>query len=543
MALPVFVGFVDTVETTMDLDKVQGASHVSSSWRWLNETSDTVSWPNNFSAQISSHLIYLTDINNRTYVIEEAGEYNWTRTWTLDRMTVALLFDPDDNYFPNFYGSQFVGEPDQDLFSGDEVLIFCTFYHFRQDLSYSYDFTYTWTDENTSSPVDPNQVLPLLEPEYSWASFMNDSMSGNGAQRLTYIGFDVAEYFLAYRPSLGFGNLPALWQIQIQHEFVGFTVFNDTNGNGIMDLYPKSYSGTRGYSGNLDGYWLNFTRSEFAFQFQITNATVAHITLPRSSSDDQIEWGVLFRTIEGQFLPKESLFDTPQQRFTDLPRDDTESIPAVLDNLRFTCRFNPNTLNLNITQDVGSFLIPSTSSPLPNVSGLSLALTYWNVVPRHTRFEDEDNILSFFQLAETDEVLGDTLHFHKDQIPLGTINYGGQYTLFEDSSNYEVGTVITPEYSFLLLPWSLRSQLPGTSYFVPHYWPGRSSSNYYSACYPDWSGSSFSHSIIFGVVLSAYGYQIDPPLYWTLLLSVVMICLVILWVIVFIRQRRRKMVK
>ena len=114
--------------------------------------------------------------------------------------------------------------PHEDALSGDEVFIYSSFYYSEYNSSNYFYADYTWQDSD-GFPVDPNTVIPNLKPEYEWASWMNDTYEYDYDWDYCGFGYDVNEMFRA--------DNTEHW---MNHYFSGFSTFNDTNGNGKMDI-------------------------------------------------------------------------------------------------------------------------------------------------------------------------------------------------------------------------------------------------------------------------------------------------------------------
>jgi hypothetical protein len=512
------------------------------SWKWMNQSN--VDWPlpiNTSTPVLQPYLV--TDINGIQYRIVEEGTCSWQRNWTYSSLRVVLIHDPDGSFVrwlqsAGAHNQTLIENPLREVLTGDEVLVFAHLYQFVHHIAYTYDFRYTWFNVNAGMTVDSNLVIPLLNTRFSWAQRMNQTIAGQGTRDDCKLGFDFTEFFLSNEQMTMVMTMRNALRLQwAQHEFAGLTAFNDTNGNGIIDLFSQQDSFYQpGNEPDLGFHLLNSTRSELAYHFEANNATLGEVALPHVNANKEIEWSMEFRNIAGELIPLNVLYASPQLFLIYVPRSERTGIPTTLENLQFVCRFGlkPDRAVLKVDQRIGDFLLPLTESVLPEVKGLSLALSYWSGFSRpNLVVAGEAGRIDFDGLDASRVLSGGGLHFNDDAEHLADVEFGGNYTWARTGETFPVGTVITPILGIHHAP-SYVNVPRFLGYFIPLTWVVRRYC--YTSCYAHWDGYAITHDPMYTV------FPAIPPVptngLWALVPAVVLsIIAIVALSIVMVRIR------
>jgi len=394
-----------------------------------------------------------------------------------------------------------IENPRHDVLTGDEVFVFAHLYQFVHHVAYTYSFKYTWTNVNASMPVDSNLVIPLLRSRFIWAQRMNETIAGQGTRDDCKLGFDLTEFFLSNEQVTMPLTVRNVLRLQwAQHEFAGLTVFNDTNGNGVIDLFSQRENFYQpGTEPPLGFQLLNSTQSELAYHFEANNAPLGEVAMPHLNADNEIEWSMEFRDIAGELIPLSVLFASPQLFLIYIPRSELTGVPTTLENLQFVCRFGlkPDRAVLKVDQRMGRFFVPHAQTVLPEAEGFSLALSYWSGFSRPNLVAaGEAGGIDFDRLNASQMLSGGGLHFSEDAEHLADVEFGGNYTWGRTGETFPVGTVITPILgihqapSYVVVPRFLGC-------FNPLIWVVRRYC--YTSCYAHWDGYAITHDPIYTV--------------------------------------------
>ena len=499
-------------------------------WEWWNETgSDDYSdmepgYFSNVTDDFYYSLYYVEDILGNNYTITENSKYNWSSDWSFSNLLVVILLDPDASYMAWMSRQPDIATdlwgiywwPQEEALSGDEVFIYSSFYYSESNSSNYYYADYSWHDDD-GLPVDPNTVIPNLKPEYEWASYMNETYEYDYDWDYCGFGYDVNEMFRA--------DNTEHW---MNHYFSGFSTFNDTNGNGKMDIYYSEVEYDFDEDGIVDwiSYEMNETTSEFVYGLQTENANVGAISTPHINSDNQIEWSAEIVDIQAslmRYVPQDIWFY--DIAYIDDNLIDQETIPVEIDRFELTFRFE--TTNeaavVKIDQYIGDFIDPSTGEVSTELEGLGLTINYWSsftsymipevpveptdpeplpgnttypteVPPEGVSMEEGDWALLQTDSLETEDVPGGFLRFSDENRTRSTVDFGGTYVLGRDGQTYDVGTAILPYY-FYAVPMLAESTTDLAC--ADCCWWG--DTYYYSSCYAEWDGYSITHDPIFSV--------------------------------------------
>jgi hypothetical protein len=456
-----------------------------------------------------SWYYYVEDVNGTGYWIYENYVSEWETEWASTNMLVTLILDPDASYIANlaaqgpvmdiwsiFWGADLTG------LTGDEVFVYSSFYYHWSDYYDYYFSNYTWYDEEYN-PVDPNDVIPNLSPDYEWASYMNGSYEYEYDGEYTWFGYDVTEMYSSENHTQ--------W---MEHYFSGLSVFNDTNDNNIMDLYYHEVE----YDWNGDNITdyisreIDYNTSELVYDFYSTFAELGEIQTPTLNENSQIEWSASLVNVEGdlyEFMPYPVM---PCYEYCDIAvmpyYEEPESIPVSIEELEMVYRFevSDEAAVLKIDQHIGDFTDPVTHEPIPELEGLGLTFDYWSSFSSYVISSELSDGTDYSNPESVSNALpapDGKLLFHEEDELRTSIEFGGTYLWGKDGGTYDVGTAVMPMYFYAM------DILPAEDYASPqpageagiavadYYWS--MSSYYYSSCYSNWDGYAITHDPIFMV--------------------------------------------
>ncbi|OLS24650.1 MAG: hypothetical protein ThorAB25_23120 [Candidatus Thorarchaeota archaeon AB_25] len=498
-------------------------------WEWWNETgSDYYGGvePVYFSNVTDDYYYgeyYVEDIFENSYTITEISLSNWTSDWSFSNLLVVILLDPDASYMAWMSRQPAIEDdlwgiywwPQEDALTGDEVFIYSSFYYSEYNSSSYYYAEYIWEDDY-GVPVDPNTVIPNLKPEYEWVSWMNETYEYDYDWDYCGFGYDVNEMFRA--------DNTEHW---MNHYFSGFSTFNDTNGNGRMDIKYMEVEHDFDEDGVTDwtSYEVNETASEFVYGFHTVNAEMGAISTPHINSDKQIEWSAEIVDIQGALMkyPPYDIWFGGVGYFDDYIIEQ-KTIPVVVDSFELTFRFETtnDAAVVKIDQYISDFNDPVTGEVSTELEGLGLTINYWSSftsyvipevpveptdpvtypgedpVPTETPPEgvaqDDDWALLQTDSLETSDVPGGSLRFSDETRTRSTVDFGGTYVWGWDGQTYDVVPAIMPYY-FYAVPM-LAESTTDLAYAECCWW---GDTYYYSSCYAQWDGYSITHDPIFSV--------------------------------------------
>ncbi len=498
-------------------------------WEWWNETGSDYyqtlepGYFSNITDGFYYSEYYVEDNDDDRYTITEVSFYNWTSDWAFSNLLVVILLDPDASYMAWMARQPDISEdlwgiywwPQQEALTGDEVFIYSSFYYSEYNSSNYYYADYTWENEE-GVPVDPNLIIPDLKPEYEWASWMNGTYEYDYDWDYCGFGYDVNEMFRA--------DNREHW---MNHYFSGFSTFNDTNGNGRMDIVYSEVA----YDFNEDGItdWIahemNETASEFVYGFQTENAEMGAISTPHINSDNQIEWSAEIVDIQGSLMkyPPYNVWFC-EICYLDEYLIDQETIPVEIDSFVLTFRFETtnDAAVIKIDQYVGDFNDPVTGEVSTALEGLGLTINYWSSftsyvipevpvdptdpvpypgnesVPTETppegAVQEQDWTLLQTDSLETTDVPGGSLRFSDENRTKSSVDFGGTYVWGRDGQTYDVVPAIMPYYFYAVPVFG--ASTTDLAYSECCWW---GQTYYYSSCYAHWDGYSITHDPIFSV--------------------------------------------
>ncbi|MFX0089673.1 MAG: hypothetical protein ACFE7S_07205 [Candidatus Hodarchaeota archaeon] len=479
-------------------------------YEWIN-TSGSYS---EFHKEFCEGYFVEDDFGNH-YMIKENATWSWNMTWDFKSFYVGLFADSDEslmNWLTAEYpelesgceesGTNGVGlaceEEEQEEamtddnllahMSGDEALTFSYFYYVYVTYDFYYNIEYVWYNKSVDPHVvvDPATVIPDLDlDEFWWVEEMNGTYSDSGSGTACEVGFDIEQWaLLSLRIAEGDTDVRLTW---MKHYFAGMTVYNDTNGNGLMDLDIKE-SEER----------LNAT-SEVMYGFVLDNAEIGDVVIPHAVNNS-IEWSVEVINLNGSLV---SYWGNPLVHEYDIYNySELTNIPVTVDSLKFSYHYTveEDKATMKIDQFVGEFKNQTTGEILAEVDGLGLALSYWSAFLKidysatFTNFEEE---VKTSESEVSDEVEGGALFFNVDGENFAEVYFGGTYVWGKDSNTYDVGTMVIPKHLYYLkfevMDFTEQEGVPG---FVTRC-EYAEAVVFFSSCYSNWSGYSITHDPTF----------------------------------------------
>jgi hypothetical protein len=514
-------------QTTSPFTEMQSGVYVAS--QWWNETGNDYAIntePGYYTDVRGSQYIIkynVEDVHGNQYTITENSISNWTSNWSFSNLLVVILLDPDASYATWIASQENITDlwsvfwwPHAGALSGDEVFIYSSFYYSEYNSSSYYWAEYTWQDEN-GAVVNPNEVIPYLPAEYAWASQMNGTYEFAYKWHYSGFGYDVNEMMRS--------GTTEQW---MQHYFSGFSVFNDTNHNGRMDLVYSEVP----YDFNADGivdwtnYELNRTASELVYDFYPDDARIGQISFPSLNDEGQIEWSAEVVDIQGNLtaspfyaVPVGGI--VPMGNISEQVPEEQSQIPVSIDSLKLTFRFEATSdaAVLKIDQYVGDFRNITSGTVPTELDGLGLSLNYWSSLSSYTisgeipvtpltstssveapgSQPDTGVATQWVDAPSTSLQSGDVpdglLRFTEAANLRMLVQYGGTYLSGSDGLTHEVGTVTTPSYFY---SYGAETSAPSADlvYSLGSFW---GQTYYYSSCYAKWDGYSITHDPVFSV--------------------------------------------
>ncbi len=484
-------------------------SYPNGSDDWSDGWDDDWSEPNWTPADGGEFFYYVMDTDGNGYWIAQNMQFKSNFSWTWNNLLVSIVVDPDGSYVSWLSGQgieediwEVIYSEEPEALTGDEIVVFSGFYYADTYSSYLFNISYEWYDEEMH-PVDPNTVIPNLAEGYEWAAAMNESISDSFEWSYKGFGYDIHEMAVVANQTR--------W---MEHYFMGMSAFNDTNGNGVLDLVYNTIGIDFNGDGQVDWTYqeLNDTASETAYAFYSEEAELGAVRTPFVNSDGQIEWGAEVTDIDGAFYSDDywaSMMPAmPGGYEMGWGEDDPSepvSIPATVDSMSMTYRFEmtDTAAVLKIDQYVGDFHQPGTSDPVPELEGLSLSLAYWSTFSTYNLTVESDDEIVFGDDYEAEEELviepvpvssGDVSFQVQDDL-LASVNFGGTYVWGRDGQTYDVGTALYPLFEFEM-PFE---QGGGEGAFLTEAGPLSGGVYYYSSSYKNWDGYSITHDPMFEV--------------------------------------------
>jgi hypothetical protein len=442
----------------------------------------------------------LDPAHNALYGIRQTTAWGLNATGTAYYYKVTLISDPDGSLSSSPHRA-----------SGDEIVVTTTgilvngSYQTRSQNTYAW-YNVTSGPSGTSFTQLSRSQTTALQGRLIAAS-ANALASGNIAAAV-YLGWGASlltnesaptlhstpyayftwwidqDYFPHFLKTRNFVDIDIM---QIRHRLLGLVAFNDSNGNGIMDVrYHVIRSSNEAYRS------VAYSEAMYVFQAYFVH-TVAGSTPVYNSATGNVDWSMTMTGVNGTMAPVKL---------------GIAEIDTVIDQVGFGFHFkrSGNDATVKVDEHIGTF---SGVAGVSQYDYLSLAITYFS-------YFESISINRYHPAVDTNAGAAvDTESNSTDDVPkiniLGagetgcSIQIGGDNYLWgSDGQNHTA-------YSNIV-PWFFFGEHYATvgNYSVTGF--GFNKLMYfYEACFPEWGGYSITHDPYFAVFgASTYGEGISP---------------------------------
>ncbi|MHA2366013.1 MAG: hypothetical protein ACXAC7_18790, partial [Candidatus Hodarchaeales archaeon] len=292
------------------------------------------------------------DINRYQYV-------NAMKKVNLKTHFVVILWDNDTSVIDAIEQIQSNESLSKQPFSGDEVFTIVQMKKETENVFGTFTESTQWKYENGSNvrsfryliellskdPVRARNFVQTLELEEeidllrSFIGFNNANVvfTENQARKNTHLGFSVSQLQikdldLVRKPNGNMG-VSKLNYVYVEHQSLGWTIFNDTNANGIMDLGMKTISSNRP---GLNGTVIPTRSNESLYRVDFQDAETS-VYSPVTKTDSDLTFSLSASNVNVQLNPIMS--DRDSTLFTD-----SYSVggPQTIDSTGFVFHYYPN---------------------------------------------------------------------------------------------------------------------------------------------------------------------------------------------------------
>ncbi|GAB4308650.1 MAG: hypothetical protein Kow0069_07130 [Promethearchaeota archaeon] len=449
-------------------------------------------------AELEAHAGGQLDVSASAFV-------NITDTVDVDEKAVVILWDHDDSLMSSVNRLRAGRRPTRQPFSGDEVFYGVHFITLNRTLSGKINATVDWKYDNGEEATAFRQVLREYMtdrhfvdwvargaeiPVYLFEHLLRGSVYAEGTRTFREAHFAMGQLKVNALELRQVGDriLPTdvdLWYNE--HQWIGLSVYNDTNGNGYQDVAIR---GTAPF--------LYAETDEIAYRLRVQNVEQRVYTAP-SVVGNQLVFGINFTGIDGELVP----YDQPEDAY--MLNDSTSPLDEHIDHAAFTFRFGVEELgNDTLTGDMKvdyqfADFKNASGAVDPQLDGYSLAMNTLFTAFRYRFLNKAFNGTMVLQSEKGQNLdpnavnriqrirfaSGDSLQF---EARLDDIPYQWQ------------GTNVSAVGQ--LIPIGLGSVTLGRASFVGDklHVLGQSLSGglfLYSISYPSWSGSAILHDPVF----------------------------------------------
>ncbi|MFX1252163.1 MAG: hypothetical protein ACFFCZ_11205 [Promethearchaeota archaeon] len=459
------------------------------------------------------NIIIVYDTEGNPYYIEIEEEWAWSGAWNIENFYVEIIADPDKSFMSKLDTiDPAMRNIDISGLNGDEAYYSTVFYMANWSYHYFVSKNYTWYDE-LGELVNPNDIIPNLAPEFEWARYYNDSFEFTHESQYIMFGFSVYQHTLLNLAEDAFTIL------SVEHFFQGMSIFNDTNGNGIIDV---SYDSASEYEDNIPEILddvsneMEADESELVYNVWITGATLDEITVPHVV-DNQIDWNFSLIDVSAELwginyyiLVSDPITDEGVEGYIHHP------LEVVIPHIEFDFTFSveESIAMLKIDQIVGDFTDKDTGIIPSELEGLSLTINYWSTLIQTPTETEKDYELTLSDDTSSESISTDEICYNSsewddgiefeisfddydlDLTPL-SIMFGGVYTWTKDNNDYDVGTAMLPLFTF---KGDIYHQAGVSDNYEFHgsYIYG---TYYYASCYEHWDGYGIIHDPTFSAII------------------------------------------
>ncbi|NHJ01804.1 MAG: hypothetical protein EAX86_06645 [Candidatus Heimdallarchaeota archaeon] len=447
------------------------------------------------------YQIIVYDVNGSAYNIHIDSRWDWTGSWNSTEFVVETIVDPDQSLITNLSSTSSIWEVDPISYTGDEVYYSTRIYSFEWGYEYYIQENYTWFNE-FDEPV--NSVDVILAPEYEWASWYNESFIYEDRGCYSMFGFSVYQISL-----LRLTGGDTYFPFEIQHFFEGFSIFNDSNKNGIIDISYDSYYALgelaeTALSTDPAGVY-RADISELVFEVWLVNSTLSEVVLPYVDSN-QIVWAIKLTNIYAELWSNNIWMIESIDPLNESPVEyEPVIIEVLIPEIEFKFRFSvvDNLALLKVDQIVGDFLDSDTGEISPEFQELSLAINYWSSVFSYNPQSydltlanaESGEIMSSDEAVYNSSDWDQTFEFkissesEKFEFTPVAVEIENIYTWIKDNNEYEVGIAIVPMWAFgrdIYHQAGVADDFGFDDSFI-------GGTYYYSVCYINWDGYGIIH--------------------------------------------------
>ncbi len=455
---------------------------------------------------------------------------NVTEQVDLDDKAVVIMWDPDDSVMTQVNRIKNRQRPNAQAFTGNEVFYGVHFMTTNRTLWGDVDIDIAWNYTNGNpapkfyefmnkyrfSPRFLHWVSEASEiPIYLLSRFVRPSyqksVSAAAPVEFSYGKFEMSSLKVnSFELKFDAGLLKAPTEVNIdlvygEHDWLGLTVYNDTNGNGYQDVEIK---GTAPF--------LYAETDESLYRFRPTSVETRNYTAP-SVVGNSLVFGIEFLNVDGELVPH----DQAEEEM--LLNQTAGNVQEHIDKVAFMFNFSVNTTakaaDMKVDYIFGEFEDPSTGTRDTDLDGYELALN-----TRFTAFRYRAGLRTF---NETTRILqGDGTDQIQDPEQVRKLSrfrfQSGTTVDFDnrlDDIPYQWGTAAEDvNATGQLIPLGLgkvafgRATTEGNTTIAL----GQSLSGgvfIYSVSYPKWDGKTIVHDPVFTTFVGDLGTTVGGGLF------------------------------
>ncbi len=452
----------------------------------------------------------IEEINGHTSLtLSKAWDINLVRTHETEARIVVIFWDEDSSVIDRLEmlkANESTGDGSQP-FTGDEIFTVVRLVLNNETLSGSRDITIDWEYEDGSNATLLRQLLRRLSMaggEYAalrWGGLDFNALrlwlgpqrehfasSLNGTRERFWGSFDISqlrinELLLGYRPRMGL-FVRSFNYTYLEHHMLSTLVYNDTNGNGYMDLEMQTLPGGRVQVP---------VSNETLYRLDLTGIGSRQYSKP-VTTEDVMTFGFNFGDVAGNFLPYDRDTDS-----TTINPEDNDAIPATFDEFSVTMHFSKDapkkTANLKFDYVIGELDDPTLMDGLSLSQNFMTTLINSDNVHKINRIETEDN-------TEVEPEGNASRHAHRIRFQAAGVDSA---EIRMDDIPYRLNGTEDVNATGQLVPISLMGIIYGQAAMEGawiHQLRGLATAKtfMYSISYPKWSGLSISHDPTYTLV-------------------------------------------
>ncbi|MFQ5977619.1 MAG: hypothetical protein ACE5OZ_05775 [Candidatus Heimdallarchaeota archaeon] len=434
--------------------------------------------------------------------LSKIWDINIERTYELTSKIVVIFWDNDSSVIDHLemLKNNEITEDRSQPFTGDEIFTVVRLALNRESFSGSRDISINWKyDDGSNATVLQQLVHRLSMPGNNFSGVRRGdanfhalrlwlgpqrehfASSVNGTKERFWASFDISqmrirELLLGHRPGMGLFTKSFAFTY-LEHHMLSTLVYNDTNGNGYMDLEMQTLPG-----GRVQVPLSN----ETLYRLDLTGIGSQEYSKP-VTANDVMSFGFSFGDVAGNFLPYDRDSDS-----TTINPVANDAIASTFDEFTVTMHFSTDAPKsaANLKFD---YIIGELDNAVP-MDGLSLSQNFVSTlinsdtVHRVNRIETEDD-------AEVEAEGNVTHHAHRIRFRAGDLDSA---EIRMDDIPYTWNAAEDINATGQLVPIALMGVMYGraaTQGEWIHLMRGQTTAKtfMYSISYPKWSGLSISH--------------------------------------------------